>query len=59
MAELSCCGLTFGSAEELARHEVKVHGVRKPVAGSCCGVQFYTQAGLEEHRRTAHGQKQS
>ncbi|MDQ7819226.1 MAG: hypothetical protein QN173_02245 [Armatimonadota bacterium] len=59
MAELSCCGLTFASAEDLARHEVTVHGAHKPVAGTCCGLEFYTRSGLDEHRRTAHGAKTS
>ncbi len=59
MTELSCCGVTFASAEELARHEVKAHGASRPAAGSCCGLTFYTQAGLEEHLRTAHGKKAS
>ena len=59
MAEMSCCGVKFASAEDLARHEVAAHGAQKPVAGSCCGLQFYTRSGLDEHRRTVHGAKTS
>lgn len=54
MAKFSCCGIDFATEEELARHQVKMHGAQKPAVGKCCGIEFYTNEGLKDHQRAAH-----
>lgn len=52
----ACCGREFATEEDLARHDVEVHGAARTPVGICCGVRFFTPQGLEQHRRHAHGQ---
>jgi hypothetical protein len=56
MAKWECCGEAFSSEEELARHDVEVHGAAREPVASCCGLRFFTREGLEAHRRTVHGE---
>jgi len=57
MAKFSCCGQDFATEEELARHQVKVHGAPKKVTGTCCGQDFYTLETLRQHERAVHGKR--
>ena len=58
MGKYACpmaCGMIFDTEEEMTRHAVNVHGVRKEVRHVHCGEDFYTDEGYWEHLERIHG----
>jgi hypothetical protein len=49
--------MIFDTEEEMTRHAVYVHGVRKEVKHVHCGENFYTDEGYWEHLERIHGQE--